>query len=189
MCVLFCWDRVSLCSFDCLSRSVDQAGLELRDLCASASWVLGLKACATTAGQRWIFVIDMHGYLSVGYGASGILWTHGLWIRREPSAGEIHVVSCYHLGAWEEEAKGDFLSLKIRTFLLKVHIVRPTLGRCSDGQPCALWYTLSRVKIIPNKVLPGRIHQHLSAWPSSSRPLHWPHLFMTTTKTQSLFSS
>jgi hypothetical protein len=39
--------------------SVDQAGLELRNLPASASQVLGLKACATTArlGSNSCFVI------------------------------------------------------------------------------------------------------------------------------------
>ena len=41
-------DRVSLCSPG-LTHSVDQAGLKLRDLTASASQVLGLKACTTTA--------------------------------------------------------------------------------------------------------------------------------------------
>jgi hypothetical protein len=44
-------DRVSLCSPGCPgTRSVDQAGLELRNPPASASRVLGLKACATTPG-------------------------------------------------------------------------------------------------------------------------------------------
>jgi hypothetical protein len=43
-------DRVSLCSPGC---PVDQAGLELRNLSASASRVLGLKACATMPGGRW----------------------------------------------------------------------------------------------------------------------------------------
>jgi hypothetical protein len=51
--VLFCFcfqDRVSLCSPGCPgTHSVDQAGLELRTLPASASRVLGLKLCATTA--------------------------------------------------------------------------------------------------------------------------------------------
>jgi hypothetical protein len=43
-------DRVSLCSPGCPgTHFVDQAGLELRNLPASASQVLGLKACATTA--------------------------------------------------------------------------------------------------------------------------------------------
>jgi hypothetical protein len=43
-------DRVSLCSPGCPgTHSVDQAGLELRNLPASASQVLGLKACTTTA--------------------------------------------------------------------------------------------------------------------------------------------
>jgi hypothetical protein len=44
-------DRVSLCSPDCPgTHSVDQAGLELRNPPASASQVLGLKACATMPG-------------------------------------------------------------------------------------------------------------------------------------------
>ena len=43
-------DRVSLCSPGCPgTHFVDQAGLELRNPPASASRVLGLKACATTA--------------------------------------------------------------------------------------------------------------------------------------------
>jgi hypothetical protein len=43
-------DRVSLYSPGCPgTHSVDQAGLELRNLPASASQVLELKACATTA--------------------------------------------------------------------------------------------------------------------------------------------
>ena len=42
--------RVSLCSLGCpKTHSVDQAGLELRNPPASASQVLGLKVCATTA--------------------------------------------------------------------------------------------------------------------------------------------
>jgi hypothetical protein len=52
---LFSWlvlvflDRVSLCSPGCPgTHSVVQAGLELRNLPASASQVLGLKVCATT---------------------------------------------------------------------------------------------------------------------------------------------
>jgi hypothetical protein len=57
---LFCFvlffvfqDRVSLCSPGCPgTHSVDQAGLELRYLPASASQVLGLKACTTTPVLR-----------------------------------------------------------------------------------------------------------------------------------------
>jgi hypothetical protein len=45
-----CRDRVSLYSSGCPgTNSVDQAGLELRNPPASASGLLGLKACATTA--------------------------------------------------------------------------------------------------------------------------------------------
>jgi hypothetical protein len=48
--ILVFQDRVSLCSPDCpRTHSVDQAGFELRNPPASASGVLGLKACATTA--------------------------------------------------------------------------------------------------------------------------------------------
>jgi hypothetical protein len=46
----FFQDSVFLCSPDCPgTHSVDQAGLELRNLPASASQVQGLKVCATTA--------------------------------------------------------------------------------------------------------------------------------------------
>jgi hypothetical protein len=46
----FFWDRVSLCNPGCLgTHSVDQAGLKLRNLPASASRVLGSKACTTNA--------------------------------------------------------------------------------------------------------------------------------------------
>ena len=49
--VLFFRDRVSLCSPGCPgTHSVDQAGLELRNQPASASQVLGLKACTTMPG-------------------------------------------------------------------------------------------------------------------------------------------
>jgi hypothetical protein len=50
-------DRVSLCSPGCPgTNSVDQAGLELRSPPASASRVLGLKACATTPGLGLSFL-------------------------------------------------------------------------------------------------------------------------------------
>jgi hypothetical protein len=50
-------DRVSLCSPGCPgTRSVDQAALELRNPPASASQVLGLKVCATTALQGEVLV-------------------------------------------------------------------------------------------------------------------------------------
>ena len=49
--VLVFRDRVSLYSSDCPgTHFVDQAGLELRNLPASASQVLGLKVCTTTPG-------------------------------------------------------------------------------------------------------------------------------------------
>jgi hypothetical protein len=51
-------DRVSLCSPGCPgTHFVDQAGLELRNPPASASQVLGLKACATMPGF-WCLLFD-----------------------------------------------------------------------------------------------------------------------------------
>jgi hypothetical protein len=63
--VLFCfvlfWVRVSLCSPGCPgAHSVDQAGLELRNLPASASRVLGLKAWATT--PSWSGHLTVQGW-------------------------------------------------------------------------------------------------------------------------------
>jgi hypothetical protein len=56
VCLFVFQDRVSLCSLGCPgTHSVDQAGLELRNLPASASQVLGLKACATTAQLFFFF--------------------------------------------------------------------------------------------------------------------------------------
>jgi hypothetical protein len=58
-------DRVSLCSLGCPGTySVDQAGLELRNLPVSASRVLGLKACATTPGFFFFFSLFLVSYLS-----------------------------------------------------------------------------------------------------------------------------
>jgi hypothetical protein len=58
--VLFCFcDRVSLGSPGCPgTHSVDQADLKLKDLSASASQVLGLKACATTAWHGAPFLTE-----------------------------------------------------------------------------------------------------------------------------------
>ena len=51
----FFWDRVSLYSPGCPgTHFVDQAGLKLRNPLASASRVLGLKACVTTPG--WLLL-------------------------------------------------------------------------------------------------------------------------------------
>jgi hypothetical protein len=53
-------DWVSLCSPGCpRTHFVDQAGLELRNPPASASRVLGLKACATTSSFLHCFLKEM----------------------------------------------------------------------------------------------------------------------------------
>jgi hypothetical protein len=54
-------DRVSLYSPGCPgTHFVDQAGLELRNLPASASRVLGLKACTTTPSPLRIFFFKIY---------------------------------------------------------------------------------------------------------------------------------
>jgi hypothetical protein len=51
-------DRVSLCSPGCPgTHSVDQAGLKLRNLLASASWVLGLKAGPTMPWLQFLSLL------------------------------------------------------------------------------------------------------------------------------------
>jgi len=57
VCLFVFWDKVSLYSPGCPgTHFVDQAGLELRNPPASASRVLGLKACATMPGSEWEFL-------------------------------------------------------------------------------------------------------------------------------------
>jgi hypothetical protein len=64
--VLFFRDRVSLYSPGCPgAHFVDQAGLELRNPPASASRVLGLKACATTPSSCWSFFTTYFFYLCI----------------------------------------------------------------------------------------------------------------------------
>ena len=49
-------DRVHLCSPGCPgTHSLDQAGLDLRNLPASTCQALGLKVCATTGWHSWTF--------------------------------------------------------------------------------------------------------------------------------------
>jgi hypothetical protein len=55
VCLFVCFDRVSLRSPGCPgTHSVDQAGLEFRNLPAFASRVLGLKACTTVVLFRFL---------------------------------------------------------------------------------------------------------------------------------------
>jgi hypothetical protein len=71
--------RVSLYSPGCPgTHSVDQAGLELRNLPASASQVLGLKACATTARRKSrIFAVSKLVSYFYDYGKRYMLWCYG----------------------------------------------------------------------------------------------------------------
>ena len=60
-CFLFFQDRVSLCSPGCPgTHFVDQCGLKLRNLPASASQVLGLKACTTMPLGFYVDAGNLH---------------------------------------------------------------------------------------------------------------------------------
>ena len=81
--VLFCFvlfvflDRVSLCSSGCPgTHSVDQAGLELRNPPASASQVLGSKACTTTAQFLLLFLKELFIYFMCIYEHTVVLFRH-----------------------------------------------------------------------------------------------------------------
>jgi hypothetical protein len=74
---LFFRDRVSLCIPGCPgTHFVDQAGLELRNPPASASRVLGLKACATTPGWAVLFLRSaLWPMESAAWSVQGTTWT------------------------------------------------------------------------------------------------------------------
>ena len=65
---LFFQDRVSLCCSGCPgTHFVDQAGLKLSYLPASASKVLRLKACTTTARLSFLFKSTRNTFLFYRY--------------------------------------------------------------------------------------------------------------------------
>jgi hypothetical protein len=68
-------DRVSLCSPGCPgTHSVEQAGLELRNLSASASQVLGLKVCTSTpSGSTGLSSKKIMNHVNVLLGAGYII--------------------------------------------------------------------------------------------------------------------
>jgi hypothetical protein len=71
--LVFFQDRVSLCSPGCPgTHSVDQAGLKLRNPPASASQVLGLKACATTPSRNQIYFVEFFLTLILCWGWDGV---------------------------------------------------------------------------------------------------------------------
>jgi hypothetical protein len=77
-------DRVFLCSPGCPgTHSVDQAGLELRNPPASASQVLGLKACATMPGFIYFFTVHPTYCPPLSHPFSS--WVDGAWVSLPPS--------------------------------------------------------------------------------------------------------
>ena len=75
----FSRDRVSLCSPSCSgTHFVDQAGLELRDSPASASQVLGLKACTikATLKRGWLIGSEVQ-FIIIKAGTWWHLLRHG----------------------------------------------------------------------------------------------------------------
>jgi hypothetical protein len=85
----FFWDRVSLYSPGCPgTHFVDQAGLELRNLPASASQVLGLKACTTTAQLDFSLVSQTHSYIQIFMLSVVTYKNHSLYFSKT-------ILSCY----------------------------------------------------------------------------------------------
>jgi hypothetical protein len=81
-CFLFLRDRVSLCRSGCPgTHSVDQAGLELRNPPVSASQVLGIKACATTALLKATLIRTTFNWswLATGSEVQSIIIKAGAW--------------------------------------------------------------------------------------------------------------
>jgi hypothetical protein len=89
-------DRVSLYSPGCPgTHFVDQAGFELRDPPASASRVLGLKACTTKPGWFAHFLKDLFIYLLHVRGYSVTVFRH----TRRGHQIPLQMVVSYHVGA------------------------------------------------------------------------------------------
>jgi hypothetical protein len=96
-------DRVSLHSSGCPGTySVDQAALELRNPPASASWVLGLKACATTAQPHmcisWICRLVSRSQLDRSIDSKGACcYWFSIWVLSvNAGAGISHRQICHH---------------------------------------------------------------------------------------------
>jgi hypothetical protein len=89
----FFQDRVSLCSPG-FSRNhpVDQAGLKLMYLPASASPVLGLKVCTTISGLSYIIFLDL--FIHIMY-----LSTPSLFSDTPEEGTGSHNMVCHHLVA------------------------------------------------------------------------------------------
>jgi hypothetical protein len=100
-------DRVSLYSPNCPgTRFVDQAGLELRNLPASASRVQGLKVCATMPGSLLYFLRCIYFLFYVNECLTTYMYVHHIAClmltkaRRgsKPLDLELHVVVSHHVG-------------------------------------------------------------------------------------------
>jgi hypothetical protein len=117
-------DRVSLCSPGCPgTHFVDQAGLELRNPPASASQVLGLKACTTTPGLVVTFFKDLFVlYTWVHY---RYLQTHQKMISDPITDGCKPPCGCWELNSGPLEEQPVLLSvapsLQPKLFLFWAH--------------------------------------------------------------------
>ncbi|GAB1294718.1 M-phase inducer phosphatase 1 [Apodemus speciosus] len=122
----FSKDRVSLCSPGCPgTHSVDQAGLELRNPPASASQVLGLKACATTPG--WWMASVLNGKFA------NLIKEFVIIDCRYPYEYEgghikVWILETYYLGSLRSGAVNLHMEEEVEDFLLKKPIV-PTDGK------------------------------------------------------------
>jgi hypothetical protein len=130
--VFFFWgggfqDRVSLCSSGYPgTHSVDQAGLELRNLPASASRVLGLKACATTLDSCFVFW-DWVSLCIPGCSGTHFVDQDGLELRNLPaSASQVLGLKACATTAWRYFILILLLSVSLPPSLLSSLLPSPS---------------------------------------------------------------
>jgi len=126
---LFFRDRVSLYSPGCPgAHFVDQAGLELRNPPASASRVLGLKACTTTPRLKVTNFVC-------------------IWVRLEGKVAFWHNYKCF-AGDCVKQKTNNWKTNNCIVFLLNVYSLRLLGYRdFSEGLPNPrprTWYLISR---------------------------------------------
>jgi hypothetical protein len=100
--ILVFGDRASLYNSGCLgTHSVDQGGLKLRDPPASASQVLGLKACTTTPSFNDHFLVISFIHHT--------LLSHGRhrWRSNEQKCGYTSSKGCSEMRRMRMDAAGD----------------------------------------------------------------------------------
>jgi hypothetical protein len=145
----FFWDRVSLCSPGCPgTHSIDQAGLELKNLPASASQVLGLKAWATIA---WLIL------------SPGIL--------SEPCLSQSSILTLWCIKGHQRIKVSLFLIKQL--VLYKYQVFSQTESSINQlSLECSLWYACHE-RPWPEVVCGDSFSNKLHSWTSGANGAPW----------------